>query len=85
MNLHTMSFAVAGGLIFGACFSLTTILSIIGVPGFLPFANLLAEGYGPYGYSVSWMGALVGAFWGFVEGFFWLGALALVYNKLAPK
>lgn len=82
MKLDTLKFALAGGIIGAIGMGWVTIASLIGFPGFLSFARLAEQGYGFYGYSVSWLGVLVGAFYGFVEGFIWLGALAYVYNKL---
>jgi hypothetical protein len=35
-----------------------------------------------YGYSVSALGILTGAFWGFVEGFIHFGIFAWLYNLL---
>lgn len=40
---------------------------------------------GFYGYSISGFGILIGAFWGFVEGFVHLGIFALIYNYLQKK
>lgn len=85
MKLKTVDFALAAGIIGALSYAWSTIAALIGVPGFMPFAKLLAEGYGSYGYSISWLGVLVGAFWGFVEGFLWLGVLALIYNKLVDR
>lgn len=85
MKLNIVSFAVAAGIVGAISYGWTTVAALIGVPGFMPFAKFLAQWYGFYGYSISWLGALVGAMWGFVEGFLWLGLLALVYNKLAGK
>ncbi len=85
MKLKAGKFAIAGGVIGALCYGWCTIATLIGVPGFAPFTFLLLDGYGSYGYSISWIGALVGAFWGFVEGFLWLGLLALIYNRLVGK
>lgn len=65
-----------------ACVALATIAAMLNVPGFPEFVGFLVKVYGSYGYSVSWFGALVGAFWGFIEGFIHLGAFAWIYNKL---
>jgi hypothetical protein len=72
-KLDTLSFALAGA-IYGA-----------GVPGFRPFTDLLAQFYGFYGYSVSVLGVVVGAFWGFVEGFVHFGIFSLLYNTLLGR
>jgi hypothetical protein len=82
MMLNTPRFALAGGLIAAVALALQTALAILGVPGFRPVTDLLTAWYGPYGYTVTWMGVLVGALWGFVEGVVWLGALSFVYNRL---
>lgn len=85
MKIHTKNLALAAGITGGLGFSATTIAALMGFPGFMPFATLLKEGYGFYGYSISWAGALVGFVWGFVEGFMWIGILGLIYNKLSTK
>ena len=44
--------------------------------------QLLTQFYGPYGYSISATGILVGALLGFSEGFVHLGILGLIYKWL---
>jgi hypothetical protein len=85
MKLNVAKLATAAGVVMALGFGWTTIAALLGVPGFLPFANLLEAGYSSYGYSISWTGVVVGAVWGFIEGFLSLGLLALIYNKLAGK
>ncbi len=85
MRFNTSKFAIAGGILGALCYGWMTIAALIGVPGFMPFAQLLFQGYASYGYSITWMGVLVGAFWGFVEGFIWFGLFAIIYNKLVGK
>jgi hypothetical protein len=82
MKLNALQFALASGILIGAAYALVTIAALIHLPGYIPFAKLLEQGYGFYGYSISWLGVLIGAFWGFVEGLVWLGAFAFIYNKL---
>lgn len=81
-KLNAFKFALAGGIWLGACYALATAFSILNVPGFTPFAELLNQFYGSYGYSITWLGALVGALWGFAEGFVHIGIFALIYNWL---
>jgi len=84
-RLHTFNFALAGG-IYGAIFvAAATIGALIGIPGMKPFADLLAQFYGFYGYSVSALGVATGAFWGLVEGFVHLGIFAWLYNFLVGR
>jgi hypothetical protein len=41
--------------------------------------------YGFYGYSVSGIGIVVGAFWGLIEGFIHFGIFAWLYNLLLGR
>jgi hypothetical protein len=83
MKLNNLKFALAGGIWLAACAALATVAALVGIPGFGEFTAILVKFYGYYGYSVSWLGVAVGAFWGFVEGFVHLGIFAWIYNKLA--
>jgi hypothetical protein len=82
MKLNTLKFAFAAGILGAFVYFLITLFALIGLPGFLPFATLLQQGYSFYGYSISVSGLFVGAIYGFLEGFVWLGVFALIYNKL---
>lgn len=62
-----------------------TLATLIGVPGFEPFARLLEAGYAPYDCSLSWPGVVVGAGFGFLEAFVWVGAFAWLYNRLFSR
>ncbi len=84
-RLNVKGFALAGGIYGAICVALATIASLLGVPGFPPFTELLTKFYGFYGYSVSAVGIFVGAFWGFVEGFVHFGVFAFLYNLLSRK
>jgi len=81
-KLNALKFALAGGIYVGLCAALMTLASLLHIPGMFEFTSLLAQFYGPWGYSVSWFGIVTGAFWGFVEGFVHLGLFAWLYNKL---
>lgn len=84
-SINLVKFAEAGGVTFAAVFALSTVMSLLNVPGFPPFNAMLSAFYGPYGYSVSWAGVVVGAFWGFLEGAVWFGIFATVYNWLLKR
>jgi hypothetical protein len=62
-RLDTLRCALAGGIYGAGCVALTTVFSVLAVPGFKPFTDLLTQFYGFYG-SVSRIGIVVGAFWG---------------------
>lgn len=82
MKLNVLKFALAAGIWLAICLILMTVSAMLNIPGFPEFAKSLVNIYGPYGYSVSWLGILVGAIWGFIEGFVHFGILAWIYNKL---
>jgi len=77
-----LRFAVAAGLFLSLHAAIVTISAMAGIPGMRPFAELLAQFYGPYGYSISGMGIIVGAFLGFSEGFVHLGIFGPIYKWL---
>jgi len=85
MKLNALKFALAGGIYLAACAALATIAALLGIPGFPEFTGFLVNVYGFYGYSVSWLGVIVGAFWGFVEGFVHIGIFAWIYNLLTKQ
>jgi hypothetical protein len=86
-RFDTFRFALADGIygdgIYGAgSVALTTICTLLGIPGFKPFTDLLVQFYGFYGYTVSTGGIAIGAFWGLTEGFVHFGIFAWLYNML---
>jgi hypothetical protein len=84
-RLDTLSFAIAGAIYGAAFMALTTIAALMGIPGFRPFADLLTQFYGFYGYSVSPLGVATGMFSGLVEGFVHFGIFALLYNMVLGR
>jgi len=84
-RLDTLKFALAGAIYGSGWVALATICALLGVPGFKPFTDLLAQFYGFYHYSVSILGTVIGAFWGFVEGFFHFAIFAWLYNTLLGR
>ncbi len=77
-----LRFAIAAGIFLALHAVIVTVCALIGVPGMRPFAELLTQFYGPYGYSISEMGILVGAILGFSEGFVHFGIFGLIYRWL---
>ena len=82
MKLNTLKLALAGGIYVSIMVILITIASMMNIPGFVEFSSFLEIFYGFYGYSVTWVGIIIGALLGFVEGFICLGLLVWIYNKL---
>ena len=84
-RLHALKFAIAGAIYLGLMGLLVTIGALARIPGLPEFARMLEQFYGPYGYSISTVGALIGAFWGLVEGFIHFGVFAIIYNVLVGR
>lgn len=81
-KLNVLKVALTGGIYLAIIFALATVAGILNIPGFVELANFLKTFYGFYGYSVTWLGVIIGAFWGFMEGFIHLGLLVLIYNLI---
>ena len=65
--VHKLALGVAVGLVCALLVSAITAFQLVVAPPDAPELNLLAQYF--YGYSVTWPGVAVGAFWGFVTGF----------------
>ena len=79
-KLNTIKFGLAGGIVTAICIALTTIAGIF---NYCPeCTNLITGIYGNFGYSVSWLGVLLGAIYGFIDMFIGTFAFAWIYNKL---
>ena len=65
--VHKLALGVAVGMVCALLVAAVTALQIVAAPPNAPELSLLAQYF--YGYTVSWPGAGVGAFWGFVTGF----------------
>lgn len=72
-----LTFALLGGL---TIFLITAVLLIRGGESIGPHLSLLGQ-YFP-GYSVSWIGSLVGFFWGSLAGGFAGFVFGSVYNRI---
>ena len=81
-KLSVSRFALAGGLLVGLMTILVTAGVILKVPGTEVVGSFIAKYGSSYGYTVSWLGALIGGFWGFVKGFIIAWAFALIYDGL---
>ena len=64
--LDKRAFGAAIGVAFAVVIFVATIVHVVQQPG-APDIDLLRFYF--YGYSVSWPGAFIGAFWAFVAGF----------------
>lgn len=81
-TFSVLKFAVAAGIFISLHAVIVTVCAMAGIPGMRPFAELLTQFYGPYGYSISVTGVMVGAILGFLEGFVHFGVFGLIYRWL---
>jgi hypothetical protein len=75
--IHKRALGVAVGLTCGLLLFVVTAFHVIAHPGGSPL-HLLDQYF--YGYEISWRGAFVGLFWGFVTGFVGGWFVAFVRN-----
>ena len=80
--LSVWRIGLALGKVFAIVIFLTTLAGFYKFFGGFPMINLfLIDIYGKLGFNISWGGAIIGAVYGFIDGFL-LGALfAWIYNK----
>lgn len=65
--VHKLALGIAVGMVAALVMVGVTAFQIVAAPPDGPELSLLAQYF--YGYSVSWPGAAIGAFWGFLTGF----------------
>ena len=80
MKLNTKAFALTCGILWALTMLLMTIFMVLRNDT-CSFMDNFTSIY--FGYSVSWVGAVVGAVWGFVDGLIGGAVFAWLYNKLA--
>ena len=76
--VHKMALGVAVGTVFGVLIFAVTVFHVVLHPVGAPDIGLLSQYF--YGYEVSWRGAMLGLFWGFVTGFVMGWFVAFVRN-----
>ena len=82
MRLNAKAFALTCGVLWGATILFATAwLLIFGYQGQL--MQQLDHFY--FGYSVSWLGAVIGGIWGFCDGFIGGWVFAWLYNKFVGE
>ena len=80
MKINIKALALSMGVVWGiAVFLLTVWFIVMGYNG-----NFLAKLGSVYlGYSVSWLGAIIGFVYGFIDGLIGGALLGFLYNKFA--
>ena len=82
MKLNVKAFGLAGGILWGASVFALTWLSIAGY-GSQDTAEIAKAYY--IGYSLTPIGSLIGAVYGFFDAGIACILFALLYNKFVPK
>ena len=80
MRLSVKAFALTCGIMWGLAVVFVTLLLVFRGCD-CSFMNPLGHFY--LGYSVSWLGAVIGGAWGFVDGVICGALFAWLYNKLS--
>lgn len=78
LPLHKRALGVAFGVVGGCFLFLATVFALVILEGDGAGLNLLGQYF--YGYEVTWPGAFVGFFWGFITAFVFAWFAAFVRN-----
>jgi len=81
-KINAFKFGLAGGITIGIFFALANLLALFDTPGFVGLCNVVGIFYGPWGYSISPLGIVVGILYSFGDSFIIAFVIAWVYNKL---
>ena len=79
-GLDIVKFGLAGGILCGLFMLGATIAGMFG--SFPVWMSFLLDTYGGFGYNLTWLGAIVGTLYGFIDGFLFTAIFAWIYNKL---
>ena len=82
MKLNIKAFSLTCAILWALTILLTTYWIIISGSGGNTL-SLIRKFY--FGYSVSWLGGIIGAIWAFVDGLICGAIFAWLYNKLASE
>ncbi len=81
-KLDAVKFGLAGGIVAGLCVFITTLLALISTGYAASWTSAISSVYGFLGYNISFVGAILGAIYAFIDGFILTWIFALIYNKL---
>lgn len=81
-KLSVCNFAMALGIVWGLSMFLCALLSMTNGMA-MPIVEVFSSIY--LGFEPSFLGALMGLFWGFIDGFVFGGLLAFFYNYCSCK
>jgi hypothetical protein len=82
MKLSIKALSLTSGILWGLTILIATYWVVIGNSGGETLGKL-HKFY--FGYSVTWLGGIIGLIWGFVDGLICGAIFAWLYNKLLGK
>jgi len=83
MKINVKNAAISAGLLWGAGLAGLTVLALL-IPNYAEtFLRVFEETY--IGYTVSWVGVIVGFIWAFFDAAIGATIFSLIYNKLGKK
>ncbi len=77
--INEKKLGIAGGILWGLCICSTTAISIY--TGYAEQFLTMMAGIYP-GFSISWLGCLLGFIYGFIDAGIGLYLLAWIYNRI---
>lgn len=80
--LNPKKFGLAGGILWGLCMFACTILALY--TGYAEMFLKMMGGIYP-GYTISWVGGIIGLVYGFLDAFIGLYIFAWLYNKFTAN
>ena len=80
MKLNVKAFALTCAILWALTMLLMTIFMVLRGDT-CSFMDIFTSIY--FGYTVSWVGAIIGTIWGFVDGLIGGAIFAWLYNKLS--
>ncbi len=82
MRIDAVKFGVAFGIVYGVTFFLYGAVAALSGWG-VEFATFIGKIY--FGFGPTFLGALIGAVWGFAIGFVFFAVAAWIYNRLTGR
>ena len=76
-----MNLGFAGGILIGAIIFLMTLSGIL-FNLYPQMLSIISDAYGWLGYDVTPFGMVLGAIYGFIDGFIFFFLLGILYNRM---
>ena len=77
-DLNIRAFGLTGGILWSVSVFIFGVIGMYGIG--LPLIQIMDAYY--IGFEPNFIGSIIGAFWGFIDGFVGCALFAWIYNKL---